>query len=153
MKKYLARETKTNKTIGSARIMLGVIFMMTGVMKLALSKFGAAWSIQLVEANIPLYGLVVWFIPVLEICLGAILLLGYFTRLAALIVLPIMMVGIYVHLTVSNPEAFPAQPQLPIVPIMVIGIAIPVFIKGGGSWSKDLIFTQSSGSKYAELSE
>jgi uncharacterized membrane protein YphA (DoxX/SURF4 family) len=143
MNSFKIRETKDSKLIGSARIMLGIIFLMTGVMKLAFSRFGAAWSIQLVEAEIPLYGFVVWFIPVIEIGIGIVLLSGYFTRIGALIVLPIMLVGIYVHLTVSNPGAFPAQPQLPIVPVMVLAMALPVLIRGGGSWSRDLRFSQS----------
>ncbi len=137
------RETNDNRIIGSVRIMLGIIFMMTGVMKIALSKFGTAWGLQLTEANIPLSGFVFWFIPVLEIVIGVSLFMGFFSRVAALIVLPIMIVGIYVHLTVINPGAFPAQPQEPYVPIVVFLLALVVVIKGGGSWSKDLSFTLS----------
>jgi len=141
MNELSIRTTSLNKTIGAFRIMLGIMFVMTGVMKLAFSKFGAAWSIQLHEANIPLYDFVVWFIPVLEIIIGSMLLVGYFTRIAVSVVLPIMLVGIYVHLNVSNPGAFPAQPQMPIVPVMVLCMAIPVLIKGGGSWSNDLAYS------------
>ena len=132
------RETVPNHFLGLIRIMLGVIFLMTGTMKLTLAKFGEAWSIQLIEADIPLYTLNYWSVPILEIILGISLLLGFFSRLGALTVLPLMSVAIYVHLTVSNPAAFPAQPQEPYIPIAIIIMALIVLKKGGGKWSKDL---------------
>jgi len=118
--------------------MLGIIFMMTGIMKLFFENFGAAWSIQLIESGIPFYTINYWFVPVFEIMLGIILLLGYYSRIAALMIFPIMMVAIYVHLIVSNPAAFPAQPQEPYVPIALIIMAVFVVIQGGGNWSLDL---------------
>ncbi len=132
------RETVPNKWIGIIRIMLGVIFLMTGTMKLTLAEFGAAWSIQLIEAEIPFYTLNYWSVPVLEILIGMILLVGYYSRIGGLMVLPLMLVAIYVHLTVSNPDAFPAQPQEPYIPIAVIIMALFVLKKGGASWSLDL---------------
>jgi uncharacterized membrane protein YphA (DoxX/SURF4 family) len=53
-----------------------------------------------------------------------------------------MLVAIYVHITISNPAAFPAQPQEPFIPIAVIIMAVIVFIKGGGNWSLDLKSTE-----------
>ena len=49
-----------------------------------------------------------------------------------------MLVAIYVHLAVSNPAAFPAQPQEPIIPIAVIVMSLIIIMKGGGNWSLDL---------------
>lgn len=132
------RETHHNKIIGINRIMLGVIFSMTGIMKIAFEQYGAAWSVQLLEAEIPLYTFTYWFIPILEIIIGITLLLGYYSRLGALMALPIMLVGIYVHLTVTNPAAFPAQPQQPVMPVIIILMSAMTLMKGGGSWSKDL---------------
>ena len=132
------RQTFPNKLAGALRIMLGIIFVMTGTMKLTLADFGAAWSIQLIEAEIPFYTLNYWSVPVFEILLGIALLSGYYSRIGALMVLPLMSVAIYVHLTVSNPAAFPAQPQEPYIPIAVILMALIVLKKGGGNWSLDL---------------
>ncbi len=132
------RKTFPNKLVGVIRLMLGIIFIMTGMMKLTLADFGAAWSIQLIEAEIPFYTLNYWFVPVFETILGIILLLGYYSRIAALMILPVMLVAIYVHLTVSNPAAFPAQPQEPYIPIAVIIMALIIIMKGGGKWSMDL---------------
>ena len=132
------RKTFPNKLVGVLRLMLGLIFIMTGMMKLTLADFGAAWSIQLIEAEIPFYTLNYWFVPVFETILGIVLLLGYYSRIAALMILPVMLVAIYVHITVSNPAAFPAQPQEPYVPIAVIIMALIIIMKGGGKWSMDL---------------
>jgi len=132
------RQTSPNKWVGKMRIMLGIIFLMTGTMKLTLPEFGSAWSIQLIEAEIPFYALNFRVVPFFEIILGIILLIGYYSRIGAVMIIPIMLVAIYVHITVSNPAAFPAQPQEPIIPIAVIIMAITVFIKGGGNWSLDL---------------
>jgi len=132
------RKTFPNKLAGVVRLMLGIIFIMTGMMKLTLADFGAAWSIQLIEAEIPFYTFNYWFVPVFETILGIVLLLGYYSRIAALMILPVMLVAIYVHLTVSNPAAFPAQPQEPYVPIAVIIMALIIIMKGGGKWSMDL---------------
>ena len=132
------RQTEPDKLTGILRIMLGVIFLMTGAMKLTLAEFGAAWSLQLTEAEIPFYTLNYWMVPIFEIILGTILLLGYYSRIGASMVLPLMFVAIYVHITVSNPAAFPAQPQEPIIPIAVIMMAVIIMWKGAGNWSMDL---------------
>jgi len=132
------RNTSHEKYVSLIRIMLGIIFLMTGTMKLTLADFGAAWSIQLVEAEIPFYTLNYWMVPIFEIILGTILLLGYYSRIGASMVLPLMFVAIYVHITVSNPAAFPAQPQEPIIPIAVIMMAAIIMRKGAGNWSMDL---------------
>jgi putative oxidoreductase len=132
------RQAFPNKIVGTLRILLGVLFIMTGLMKLFMAEYGEAWSIQLIEAEIPLYTFNYWFVPILETILGMFLLLGFHARISALLVLPIMLVAIYVHLTVTDPGAFPSQPQEPYMPIAVLLMAIVVLIKGAGSWSMDL---------------
>ena len=142
MKKF--RQTFPNKWVGTIRTMLGLIFLMTGIMKLTFAEFGSAWSIQLIEAEIPFYTINYSLVPVFEIILGTILLIGYYSRIGAVMIIPIMLVAIYVHITVSNPAAFPAQPQEPFIPIAVIIMAVIVLVKGGGNWSLDLKSTESN---------
>ena len=132
------QQTSPNKFVGIIRILVGIIFVMTGLMKLFMDDYSEAWSIQLIEAEIPLYTFNYWFVPVLETILGLFLFLGYCSRISALIVLPIMLVAIYVHLTVTDPGAFPSQPQEPYMPIVIILMALVIIIKGAGSWSLDL---------------
>ncbi len=132
------RQTSPNKWVGAIRTMLGIMFLMTGIMKLTFAEFGSAWSIQLIEAEIPFYTINYWLFPVFEIILGTILITGFYSRIGAVMIIPIMLVAIYVHITVSNPAAFPAQPQEPFIPIAVIIMAVIVLVKGGGNWSLDL---------------
>jgi len=132
------RQTSPNKWVGAIRTILGLIFLMTGIMKLTFAEFGSAWSLQLIEAEIPFYTINYWLVPVFEIILGTILITGFYSRIGAVMIIPIMLVAIYVHITVSNPAAFPAQPQEPFIPIAVIIMAVIVLVKGGGNWSLDL---------------
>lgn len=134
----IRRQTRPNKWVGIIRMLLGIMFTITGLMKLFMADYGEAWSIQLMEAEIPLYSFNYWFVPILETILGLLLLVGYYSRIGALLVLPIMIVAIYVHLTVTNPGAFPSQPQEPFMPIAIIIMALIILIMGAGSWSLDL---------------
>lgn len=102
------------------RIFLSIMFLMTGLMKITLPHFGNAFLIQLTEANIPFPYLNYWIVPIIELGIGLLLLFNYKTIIALLLIIPIMIVALYVHIVVSNPVAFPAQPQFPIIPIIVL---------------------------------
>ena len=132
------RHTSPNKLIGGIRIMLGIIFLMTGMMTLFMADYTHAFDIQLTLSEIPMKVFFMLFIPVLEVVMGIILLVGFYTKIGALLALPIMLVAIYVHLIAVHPDAFPSQPQAPIMPVMVIIMAVMVLMKGGASWSMDL---------------
>jgi uncharacterized membrane protein YphA (DoxX/SURF4 family) len=135
------RKTKDSKVLGVIRIILGMIFFMTGVMKLFIPMFMEAWMGQLVHAGIPFITFNFWFVPIMETVLGVLLLKGTYSRVASLVIIPIMFVAFYVHIAVDNPALFPLQPKLPIVPVMVIIMAVVILKSGGGSWSKDLKHT------------
>ena len=136
------RQTSPGNWLGIMRIMLGVLFLMTGLMKLTLTEFSSAWSIQLSEADIPFFAFNFWFVPIFEVLLGVTLFRGYYSRIASAMIIPIMSVAIYVHLVVSNPAAFPAQQQEPVIPIIVMIMAVIILLKGGGKWSLDLKSTE-----------
>ncbi len=82
------RTTSDNKLAGSIRILLAVMFLMTGAMKLLVPMLAEAWSDQLLAANIPLYTISLWTVPFLEMALGAVLAVGMFVRPAAVVVIP-----------------------------------------------------------------
>jgi uncharacterized membrane protein YphA (DoxX/SURF4 family) len=63
------------------------------------------------------------------------LILGVLTRPAALVVVGMMLGATYVHVVVDDPSVFPLQPKSPIIPVVVIALAIIVLIGGAGSWS------------------
>ncbi len=132
------RRTSPDRIAAGVRILLGALFVMTGAMKLVVPMLGAAWAGQLAAANIPLPEVNRWVVPFIEMGVGAALLIGFYTRIATLLVLNIMVVATYVHLVVHDPALFPLQPAEPIIPVVVMILSVYVLVKGGGSRSLDL---------------
>jgi len=132
------RRTSSNKLAGSIRILLAVLFLMTGAMKLLVPELAEAWSGQLLAATIPLYTISFWMVPILEIAVGALLVVGLFVRPAIVMVMGIMAVATYVHIVVDDPALFPLQPSEPIIPLIVIALSAYLLWRGAGAWSFDL---------------
>ena len=132
------RSTRGDRVAAGIRIASGVLFVMTGVMKLAVPTLGAAFAGQLAGANIPLPELQRWIVPFIEVGVGCALLVGYFTRIATLLTLNIMVVATYVHIVVNDPSLFPLQPKEPIIPAVVVLLSAYTLVRGGGSGSLDL---------------
>ncbi len=140
------RSTQSDGVARGIRIVLGTLFVMTGAMKLVVPMLAAAWAGQLAAANIPLPELNRWVVPFIEIGVGVALLVGFYTRIATLLVLNIMVVATYVHLVVHDPALFPLQPAEPIIPAVVMILSVYVLVKGGGSGSLDLRATGAAAS-------
>ena len=138
------RKTSDSKLAGTIRIVLAVLFLMTGAMKLLIPMLAEAWSGQLLAANIPLYTVSRWTVPFLEVALGAVLAVGAFVRPAAVVVMGIMVVATYVHLVVADPSLFPLQPSEPIIPLILIVMSVYVLWRGAGAWSLDLRATRAA---------
>jgi uncharacterized membrane protein YphA (DoxX/SURF4 family) len=85
-------------------------------MKFTVPRLRNAFSGQLTEAGLPFHSVNMWLVPLVEVVIGAMLILGLFGRLASLVAIVMMTVATYVHLVVHNPELFPLQPQAPIIP-------------------------------------
>ena len=135
------RDTRSDKLAGGVRLMLGVIFVMTGAMKLVVPTLADAWSGQLLAANLPFYTLTRWTVPFVEMAVGFMLLAGLFARPASVVVIGIMMAATYTHLVVDDPTLFPLQPSEPIIPIVVMVMSALILWKGAGAWSLDLKVT------------
>lgn len=141
-----AQETLLNRTrsttgdgaLGVMRIALGVLFVMTGLMKLFVPMLREAFSGQLTAANIPFHTFNMWLVPITEVTIGLLLVWGLFSRIGGLVAIILMIVATYVHLVVQDPALFPLQPTEPIIPLAAIGIAGYVLWRGGGAWSADL---------------
>ena len=144
------RQTQSDRLAGGIRIALGVLFVMTGVMKLVVPSLGEAFAGQLAAGNIPFQELNRWVVPFIEIGVGGALLVGFHTRVATLLVYSIMIVGTYVHLVVDDPALFPLQPEEPIIPIVVMILAVYLLLRGGGSGSSDLKVAGGAPSESAE---
>lgn len=108
---------------------------MTGVMKLVVPNLREAFRNQLRLAKLPLQQPTFALLPFAEVAVGIFLVLGVLTRPAAVVVLLMMVGATYVHLSVNDPSVFPLQPEAPIIPLVVIAVAIFVLIGGAGSWS------------------
>ena len=142
MRSHSVRKTSDDKLAGSIRLALGLLFLMTGAMKLFVPTLAEAWSSQLLAANLPLYSLTRWTVPFVEILLGVALLVGTFARVAVVVVMGIMVVATYVHLAVDDPSLFPLQPSKPIIPVVVIALSAYILWRGAGAWSSDFHTTQ-----------
>ncbi len=140
----IVRLTTNDKVTGSIRLMLGLIFLMTGPMKLLVPRLAEAWSGQLLAADIPLYSISLWTVPFVELFIGIVLAIGLFVRPAAVLVIGIMFVATYVHIVVDDPSLFPLQPSQPIIPLIVIAMSLYVLWRGAGAWSLDLRTTQQN---------
>ena len=140
------RSTQSDGVTRGIRVVLGALFVMTGAMKLVVPMLAAAWAGQLATANIPLPELNRWVVPFIEMGVGVALLVGFYTRIAILLVLNIMAVATYVHFVVDDPALFPLQPAEPIIPAVVMILSVYVLVKGGGSGSLDLRATRAAAS-------
>ena len=132
------RNTSRHKFAGAVRIILGLVFFMAGILKVAVPHLGEAFSGQLVAANIPLYSLSLYTVPVVEMVLGITLLVGLHARLSAAIAAVVMIVAAYVHIVVEDSALFPLQPVEPIGPLVLLALLLYVLWKGAGAWSVDL---------------
>jgi putative oxidoreductase len=132
------RRTSDDSLAGAIRMALGALFLMTGVMKLAVPLLADAFAAQLSAAGIPLIPVWMWVVPVVEIAAGLALLVGAYTRIVAIVIMTVMAVAAYVHVVVDDPAAFPLQPSEPVVPLAVIVMAAYLVWRGGGSGSADL---------------
>ena len=132
------RGTRDDRAAAGIRIMLGVIFLMAGVMKLTVPALGVAFAGQLAASNIPFQELNRWVVPLIEVGVGGALLIGFYVRVATLLVFNIMIVAMYTHLVVDDPSLFPLQPEAPIIPAVVMVLSVYILLRGGGSRSLDL---------------
>ena len=136
------QKTANDKLAGSVRLILSVLFVMTGTMKLVVPMLAEAWSGQLLASGLPFYELARWSVPFVEIIVGLVLGVGRFVRPAVVAVIGIMTVATYVHVVVDDPSLFPLQPSEPIIPLTVIAMCLYLLWRGGGAWSRDLSATR-----------
>jgi hypothetical protein len=111
------------------RTFVGGLILSTGVMKLVVPRLRSAWGAQLDQANLPFRDVTYQVFPILEIGVGAVLIVGLFPQAGAVIVISMMAGATYVHLVVDDPDLFPLQPKKPLIPLGVIGLALYILGK------------------------
>ncbi len=132
------RKTSRDKVGAALRILVGLVFIMAGILKVLVPSLGQAFSGQLVAAGIPLHGLVLYTFPIVETVLGFLLLVGLHARISATLAAASMVVATYVHIIIDDPSLFPLQPVEPIGPLVLLAMLIYIVIRGAGAWSIDL---------------
>ena len=131
------RQTTSNRLVGTSRIIVGMMMLASGIMKFAVPMLWDAWSGQLIQAGLPMYQFNLYFVPAVEIVIGAALMIGFFARIGAVVVIGMMLVATYVHFVVDE-SVLPLQPKAPIIPLFLLALAVIVLIRGSGSWGLDL---------------
>jgi len=109
------RQTRASRSAAAVRILLGLLFLSTGVMKFAVPELRAALAGQLTVAGIPFQSFNMWLVPAAEIAIGMLFILGFLSRLASLSAVVMMVFATYVHLVADDPALFPLQPEEPII--------------------------------------
>jgi len=132
------RKTSRDRVGGVLRILVGLVFIMAGILKVLVPSLGQAFSGQLEAAGIPLHGLVLYTFPIVEMVLGILLLVGLHARISAALAAVSMAVATYVHIVIDDPSLFPLQPVEPIGPLVLLAMLIYTVIRGAGAWSIDL---------------
>ena len=132
------RRTSDSRLVGAVRILLGVMYLLAGLVKIVVPYLRAAFSGQLSAVDFPLQELVLQLFPVFETGLGLVLVAGIYTRPAAVVSVVTMIVATWVHLAVDDPSLFPLQPVEPIGPAVFVLMSLYLLWRGAGSWSLDL---------------
>ncbi len=132
------RKTSRDRVGGALRILVGLVFIMAGILKVLVPSLGQAFSGQLVAAGIPLHGLVLYTFPIVETVLGFLLLVGLHARISAMLAAASMVVATYVHIIIDDPSLFPLQPVEPFGPLVLLVMLIYIVIRGACAWSIDL---------------
>ena len=132
------RRTTNDKLAAVLRLLVGLIFVMAGVLKVVVPHLGDAFAGQLAAASIPFRELSFIVVPAVEVLVGISLILGWHARLSALVGSIVMLVATYVHLVADNPSLFPLQPVEPIGPLMLLTRLLYILFKGSGALSADV---------------
>jgi uncharacterized membrane protein YphA (DoxX/SURF4 family) len=111
------------------RTFVGGLILSTGVMKLAVPKLRSAWAGQLEQADLPLQVVTYHALPIVEIGVGAMLIVGILPKTGAVVVISMMAGATYVHLVVDDPDVFPLQPKEPLIPLGVIAMALYILAR------------------------
>lgn len=122
--------------VTAARLVIGVIFLMSGTLKEVLPSFHANWVGMIRELGLPLQPVAIQLGAALEIAVGLLLLAGLLARLAAVGGLALMVGAAWIHLTVSS-SALPTGLPPDWYPILTALACALVLRQGAGAWSLD----------------
>jgi uncharacterized membrane protein YphA (DoxX/SURF4 family) len=111
------------------RSFVGSLMLSTGVMKLVVPRLRSAWGAQLEQSGLPLREATYYALPIVEIGVGVMLIVGLLPKTGAVVVISMMAGATYVHIVVDDPDVFPLQPKKPLIPLGLIGMALYILAK------------------------
>lgn len=132
------QKTSESKLLALTRLFVATTFLAAGASKLIVPEMTEAFYGQLREVGFPFDEELRLIVPIVEMITGYFLLLGRMTRHFAIVSILLMFIAVYVHMVIDNPNLFPFQPPLPVLPALIILLSSPLVLFGGGAWSKDL---------------
>ena len=132
-----ATSTTPHRSLAAPRLVAGMIFLASGTLKEAVHPAAANWSAMVTQLGVPLHAVVVEVAPLLEILVGALLLLGALTRLASLGALALMAGAAWIHLTVDSSKLPTGLPPT-WLPVLTATLAAFIAWRGAGAWSVDM---------------
>jgi putative oxidoreductase len=141
---HLNEPGKKNLAFLLIRMIVGCVFLSEGIQKFLFSdSLGVG---RFIKIGIPVPGVMAPFVGVVEIVCGALLLLGFLTRLATIPLIIDMLVAIATtKIPILFEKGFWAMAHEARVDwCMLLGSAV-LFIVGSGSWSLDAFIGPHSG--------
>lgn len=140
MRKYLLH-TDTSKTTIIIRLMVGAVFLSEGIQKFLFPELRGAG--RFAKIGLPYPEFLGGFVGGFEIACGILVLIGLFTRLAAIPLLAIMLVAIATTKAdiLANDGFWTMMHGSRTDWAMLLG-SVFLIIKGGGRWSVDTSLIQ-----------
>lgn len=129
-------QTENHRAFILLRLMVGVVFLSEGIQKfLFADKIGAG---RFSKIGLPNPGFLGPFVGCFEIVCGMLVLIGFFTRVAVIPLIIIMLVAIYTtKLEILASQGFWAMMHESRTDWAMLLGSIFLLIKGGGRWSID----------------
>jgi uncharacterized membrane protein YphA (DoxX/SURF4 family) len=127
--------TQRHRHLVLPRLIAGLPLFAIGLMHIADPGLGMQPLVE--AAGFPLASILAPLAVALEVAAGAMLLLGAYARVGALLALPVMAGAVYAHIAIDSwPNGADNEPPI-VLPLAVMVCALYVLWRGAGRWSLD----------------
>lgn len=129
-----SRERGSGRYLLMPRVVAGFPLLAIGLMHVVADGYGMRPLVE--AAGLPGAAVLAPVAVAVEIAAGAMLLLGAFARVGAVLALPTMAVAAYAHLAIDDWPNAGGEPSLALPALVALGAAV-VLLQGPGAWSLD----------------
>ncbi|MEJ7766378.1 MAG: DoxX family protein [Chitinophagaceae bacterium] len=148
MKKLLATDPN-NWAAFVARIILGLVVFPHGAQKLLgwFGGYGFEGTMGYMTGQMNLPWIIGFLVIIIESIGSLLLIIGFFTRIAALAIL-CNFIGIILHSNLDNGffmnwDMLPDRPEGYEYHLLILGVSFVLIIMGGGKWSIDAVLSKN----------